>query len=79
VEQHNEETNDVFYSPVIVGVIKSRRMRWVAHMVRMWDRRGLHKVLVGKPAGNRQLGEPSCRWEDNIKMELQEVGCAGMD
>ena len=72
---HNEETNDMFYSPVTFAVIKSRRMSWVVHIVRMGERRRVHKVLVGKPEGNRQLGEPRCRREDNIKMEIQEVGC----
>jgi hypothetical protein len=45
----------------------------------MGDRRGVYRVLVGKPEGKRPLGRPSCRWEDNIKMDLQEVRCGGMD
>ena len=55
-------------------VVKSRRMRWAGHVPRMGEGRGLHRVLVGKPAGKGPLGRTRCRWEDNIKMELQEVG-----
>ena len=57
--------------------MKSGRMRWAGHVARMG--RDLYRVLVGKPEGKRQLGRPSRRWEDNIKMELQEVECGGMD
>jgi len=45
----------------------------------MGEKRGIYRVLVGKPEGKRQLGRPRLRWEDNIKMDLQEVGCGGMD
>ena len=55
-------------------VIKSRRMRWAGHVTRMREDRGVHRVLVGKPEGKRSLGRPRRRWEDNIKMDLQEVG-----
>jgi len=65
--------------PNIVRVIKSRRKRWAGHVARMWERRGVYRVLVGKPEGNRLLGRSRRRWEDNIKMDLQEVGCEGMD
>ena len=71
---HNEELNDLYSSPNIVRVIKSRRMRWAGHMARMEEGRGVHKVLVGKPEGKRPLGRRRRRWEDNIKMDLQEVG-----
>ena len=54
-------------------------MRWTGHVVRMGERRGLYRVLVGKPEGNRPLGRPKRRWEDNIKMDFQEVECGGMD
>ena len=71
---HNEEFNDRYCSPNIVRVIKSRRMRWAGHVARMEEGRGVHKVLVGKPEGQRPLGRPRLRWEDNIKMDLREVG-----
>ena len=60
--------------PNIVRVVKSRRMRWAGHVARMGEGRGVHRVLIGKPEGKRPLGRPSHRWEDNIKMVLQEVG-----
>ena len=75
---HNEELNDL-YSPNIVRGIKSRRMRWAGHVARVRERRSVYRVLVGKPAGKRPLGTARCRWEDNINMDLQEVGCGGMD
>ena len=71
---HNEKLNDLYYSLNIVRVIKSR-MRWTGHVACMGERRGPDRVLVGKPEGNRQLGRPRRRWENNIKMDLQEVGC----
>ena len=63
----------------IVRVIKSRRMRWAGHVARMGGRRAVYRVLVGKPEGERPLGRPRRRWEDDSKMDLQEVGCGGMD
>ena len=71
---HNEEFSDLYSLPNIVRVVKSRRMRWAGHVARMGEGRGLHRVLVGKPEGKRPLGRPRRRWEDNIKMDLQEVG-----
>jgi hypothetical protein len=71
---HNEELNDVYSLPNIVRVVKSRRIRWAGHVVRMGEGRGVHRDLVGKPEGTRPLGRPRRRWEDNIKMDLQEVG-----
>ena len=62
-----------------VWVIKSRRMRWAGHVARMGEERGVYRVLLGKPEGRRPLGRPRCRWVDNIRMDLQEVGCAYMD
>ena len=58
----------------IVRVVKSRRMRWAGHVARMGEDRGVHRMLVGKREGKRPLGRPRLRWEDNIKMDLQEVG-----
>ena len=71
---HNGELNDLYCSPNIVRVIKSRRMRRAGHVARMEEGRGVHKVLVGKPEGKRPLGRPRHKWEDNSKMDLQEVG-----
>jgi len=75
----NEELNDLYSSPNIFRMIKLRRMRWAGHVARMGERRGVYRVLVGKREGKRPLGRPRRRWEDIIKMDLQEVGCGGMD
>jgi len=72
---HNEELIDLYCSPSSVRVMKSRRMRWAGHVARMGVRRDVYRVLVGEPEGKRSLGRPWRRWEDNIKMGLQEVGC----
>jgi hypothetical protein len=72
---HNKKLNDLYSSPNIVLVMKSRGMKWA----RMGDRRGVFRVLVGKPEGKRSLGRPRHRWEDNIKMGLQQVGSGDMD
>jgi len=76
---HNEELNDLYSSPNIVRVIKSRRMRWAGHVARMGEEKGVYKVLVGKPEGKRSLGKPRRRWVDYIRMDLQEMGCGYMD
>jgi len=76
---HNEELNDLYCSPNIVRVIISRRMRWAGHVARMGEGRGVYRVLVGKPEGKVPLGRPRRRWVDNIRMNLQEVGCGYMD
>ena len=60
----------MYFSPNIVREIKSRRMRWAGHVARMGERKGVYRVLVGKPEGKRPLGRPKRRWEDNIKMDL---------
>jgi hypothetical protein len=70
---HNEELNDLYSLPNIVRVVKSRRMRWAGHVVCMGEERGVLRVLVGKPEGKRPLERLRHRWEDNIKMDLQEV------
>jgi len=76
---HNEELNDLYSSPNIIRVIKSRRMRWAGNVARMGEKRGVYRVLVEKPEGTRPLGRPRRRWVDNIRMDLQEVGCGYMD
>jgi hypothetical protein len=75
---HNEEVNDLYSSSNIVRVIKSRRMRWAGHVARMGEERGVYRVLVRKPEGKRPLGRPRRRWLDNIRTDLQEVGCGYM-
>jgi len=75
---HNEELNDLYSSPNIVRVKKSRRMRWAGHVARMGEESGVYRVLVGKPEGRRPLGRPRRRWVYNIRMHLQEVGCGYM-
>jgi len=76
---HNEELNDLYSSHNIVCVIKSRRMRWAGHVARMGEERGCIGCCWGKPEGKRPLGRPRRRWVDNIRMDLQEVGCVYMD
>jgi hypothetical protein len=72
---YNEELHDLYSSPNIVRVIKSRRKRWAGHVARMGEERGVYRVLVGKRERKRSLGRPRRRWGDNIMMDLQEVGC----
>ena len=72
---HNEELYVLFSSPSTAQVIKWRRMRWAGHVARMGVRRVVYRVLVGKPDGKRPLGRTRHRWEDNIKTDLEEVGC----
>ena len=76
---HNEELNDLSCSPNIVRVIKSRRMGWAGRVARMGERRGVYRVLVEKSEGKKPLGRPRHRWEDNIKVDLQKVGCGDRD
>jgi len=78
-KQHNEELNDLYFPPSIIRVMKSRRMTLPGHVARMGERRGVYRVLVGKPEEKRPLGRPRLRWVDNIKMDLQEVECGGID
>jgi hypothetical protein len=70
---HNDELHDLYSSPNIVRVIKSRSMRWVGHVARMGEIRGVYRDLVGRPEGKSPLGRPRRRWEDNIKMDLREI------
>ena len=76
---HNEELNDLYSSPNIVRMIKSRIMRWAGHVARMGEEKGVYRLLVGKPEGKRPLGRPRRRWVDNIRTDLQEVECGYMD
>ena len=76
---HNEELNDLYCSPNILRVMKSRRTRWAGHVARMGEDRVLYRVLVGKPERKRPLGRPRRRWVRNIKTDLQEVGCGYRD
>jgi hypothetical protein len=69
---HIEELHDLYFSPTILRVIKSRRMRWVGHVARMGEGRGVYRMLVGKTEGQRPLGRRRRRWEDNIKMEFRK-------
>jgi hypothetical protein len=71
---HNKELYALYSSPNIIRVIKSRGPTWAGHVARMGERRGAYRALVGKPEGRRPLGRPRRRWEDNIKMDLREVG-----
>ena len=66
-----KELNDLYSSPNIFRLIKSRRMMWAGHVARMGERRDVYRVLVGKPEGKRPLARPRRRWEDNIKMDLK--------
>jgi hypothetical protein len=74
---HNDELHNLYSLPNILRVIKSRRMRWAEHVARMGEWRGVYRVLVGKPDGKRPLGRPGHRWEDNIKVDLREIGIDG--
>ena len=71
--------NDLYSSPNIVRVIKSRRMRWAGHVARISEERVVYRVLVVKPEGRRRLGIPRCRWVNNIRMDLEEVECVSVD
>jgi hypothetical protein len=73
-KSHNDELHSLYSSPNIVRVIKSRRMSWAGYVARMREGRGVYRVLVGKPEGKRPLGRPRRRWENNIKMDLREIG-----
>jgi hypothetical protein len=76
---HNEEFNDVYSSPSIIRMMKTRRMRWAGHVERMEEKRNAYMLLVGKPEGKRQLGRERHRWVDNITMDLGKVGWGDVD
>jgi hypothetical protein len=75
VKLHNEELHNLYCSPSIIRMIKSRRMRWAGQVARMREKRTAYRVSVGK----RPLGRPRRGWENNIKMDLAEIGWGGMD
>jgi hypothetical protein len=75
----NDELHGLYSSPSIIRVIKARRMRWAGHVARMGVVRGAYSILIGKPEGRRPLGRPRRRWEDNIKMDLREIGFGDVD
>jgi hypothetical protein len=76
---HNEELHNLYTSPDIIMVIKSRKMRWAGHVVQMGEMRNAYNILVGKSEVKRPFGIPRLRWEDNIKMDLKEIGWEGVD
>jgi hypothetical protein len=78
---HNEELHNLYSSPSIIKIIKSRRMRWAGHVARMGEKRNVFSLLVGKPKGKRPLGRPRRMWMDNIKMSLfrDRIECCGLD
>jgi hypothetical protein len=76
---HNEELHNLYSSPTIIIIIKSRRMRWAGHVTRLREKRNMYRLLVGRPEGKRTLGRPRHRWIDNIKMGLLEIGLNVVD
>jgi hypothetical protein len=76
---HNEELRDLYSSPSIIRIIKSRRMRWASHVARLGEKRNAYRLLVGKPEGKRPLGRPRRRLVDNIRMDLGEVEWSDVD
>jgi hypothetical protein len=79
IKLHNEERRDLYSSPNIIKIIKSRRMGWTGHVARMVEKRNAYRLFVGKPEGKRPLGRPRRRWVDNIRMDLGEVGWSAVD
>jgi hypothetical protein len=76
---HTEELHNLYSSPNIIRMMKSRRMRWAGHVARMGEERNAYWILVGKPERKRPLGRPRRRWVDNIKIHLREIGWYVMD
>jgi hypothetical protein len=76
---HVEELRDLYSSPSIIRIIKSRRIRWAGHVVRMGEKRKAYRLLVGKPEGKRPLGRPRLKWVDNIRMDFGEVEWGDVD
>jgi hypothetical protein len=78
---HNEKLHNLYSSPNITRMIKSRKMRWVGHVAHMGEKRNAYRILVETPEGKRPLGRPRRRWVDNIKIDLKDIfiGWDGMD
>jgi hypothetical protein len=76
---HYEELHGLYSSPSVIRVIKARRMRWAGYVVRMGEERGAYNILVGRLEGKRPLGRPRRRWENNIKVDLREIGFGDVD
>jgi hypothetical protein len=76
---HNEELRDLYSSPSIITIIKSRRMRWAGHVARIGEKRNAYRLLMGKPEGKTPLGRPRRRWVDNIRIDFGEVGWGVVD
>jgi hypothetical protein len=76
---HNEELHNLYSSPSIIRIVKSRRMRWAGHVTRIGEKRNVYRLLVGKPEGKRPTRKPRHRWIDNIKMDLLEIGLSVVD
>jgi hypothetical protein len=76
---YNEELHNLYSTQSIIRIIKSRRMRWAGHVARMGEKKNAYRILVGKPEGKRPVGRPRRRWVDNIKMDLREIECDGVD
>jgi hypothetical protein len=76
---HNEELHNLYSSPSIIRMVKSRSMRWTGHAARLGKKRNAYRILVGMPEGKRPLGRPILRWVDNIKMDLREIGWDGIN
>jgi hypothetical protein len=78
-KMHNEELRDLYSSPSIIRIMKSRRMRWAGHVARIGEKRNAYRLLVGKPERKRPLGRPTRRWVDDIGMDLVKAGCGDAD
>jgi hypothetical protein len=78
-KRDNEKPHNLYCSPNIIRIIKSRRMRWAGHVARMGEKGNAYRILVGKPEGKRPLGRPIRRWANNIRIDLREIGWGGMD
>jgi hypothetical protein len=76
-KMHNDELHNLYFSPNIIRVIKSRRMRWAGNVARMGEGRGVYRLLIGRLEGKRPLGRPRCRWQNNIKMDVREIRIDG--